>query len=48
MDPRILVDVAAEDIDRTILEVLGAQEMRRLNLVASALARIPTATTGCA
>ena len=46
MDPKDLVDVATEDIDRTTLEVLGAQEMRRLNLVASALARIPNGHYG--
>ena len=46
MDPKDLVDVAAEDIDRKTLEALGAQEMRRLNLIESALARIPNGHYG--
>ena len=40
MDPKDLVDIASEDIDRKTLEALGAQEFRRLNLIESALARI--------
>ena len=46
MDPKDLVDVAAEDVDRKTLEALGAQEMRRLNLIESALARIPNGHYG--
>jgi RNA polymerase-binding protein DksA len=46
MDPKDLVDVASEDIDRKTLEALGAQEMRRLNLIESALARIPNGHYG--
>ena len=46
MDPKDLADVAAEDIDRKTLETLGAQEMRRLNLIESALARIPNGHYG--
>ena len=40
MDPKDLADIAAEDIDRKTLEALGAQELRRLQLIESALARI--------
>ncbi len=46
MDPKDLVDVAAEGIDRKTLEALGAQETRRLNLVESALARISSGHYG--
>ncbi len=46
MDPKDLVDIAAEDIDRKTLETLGAREMRRLNLIESALARIPNGHYG--
>ena len=46
MDPKDLADVAAEDIDRKTLETLGVQEMRRLNLIESALARIPNGHYG--
>jgi len=40
MEPKDLADIAADSIDRRILEVLGAQEIKRLQLVDSALARI--------
>lgn len=46
MDPKDLADIAAEDIDRKTLETLGAREMRRLNLIESALARIPNGHYG--
>ena len=46
MDPKDLVDVASEDVDRKTLEALGAQEVRRLNLIESALARIPNGHNG--
>lgn len=46
MDPKDLVDVASEDVDRKTLDALGAQEMRRLNLIESALARIPNGHYG--
>ena len=45
-DPKDLVDIASEDIDRKTLETLGAQEIRRLNLIESALARIPNGHYG--
>ncbi|UCF96654.1 MAG: TraR/DksA family transcriptional regulator [Spirochaetaceae bacterium] len=40
MEPKDLADIAADDIDRRILEVLGSQEIKRLQLIDSALARI--------
>ena len=40
MDPKDLADIAAEDIDRKTLEALGTQELRRLQLIESALARV--------
>jgi DnaK suppressor protein len=40
MDPKDLVDLAADDIDRNTLETLGAQEIKRLRLIDSALSRI--------
>lgn len=46
LDPKDLADVATEDMDRKTLETLGAQEVRRLNLIQSALARIQTGHYG--
>lgn len=40
MDPKDLADIAADDIDRKTLEALGTQELRRLQLIESALARV--------
>jgi DnaK suppressor protein len=40
MDPKDLADIAADDIDRKTLEALGSQEVKRLQLIDSALARI--------
>ena len=40
MDPKDLVDIAADDIDRKTLEALGAQEIKRLRLIDAALSRI--------
>ena len=40
MDPKDMADIASEDIDRKIIEALGAQELRRLRLIESALIRI--------
>lgn len=40
MDPKDLADIAADDIDRKTLEALGSQEVKRLQLIESALARI--------
>ncbi len=46
LDPKDMADVATEDIDRKTLETLGAHEVRRLNLIQSALARIETGHYG--
>ncbi len=46
LDPKDMADVATEDMDRKTLEALGAQEVRRLNLIQSALARIRTGHYG--
>lgn len=46
LDPKDMADIATEDIDRKTLEELGAQEVRRLNLIQSALARIETGHYG--
>jgi len=40
MEPKDLADIAADDIDRRILEVLGSQEIKRLQLIDSALGRM--------
>jgi RNA polymerase-binding protein DksA len=40
MDPKDLVDVAADDIDRKTLETLGSKDVKRLRLIDSALSRI--------
>ncbi len=45
-DPKDLADIAAEDIDRSTLEALEAQEIKRLNLIDSALARIKNGRYG--
>ncbi|MBN1522909.1 MAG: TraR/DksA family transcriptional regulator [Spirochaetales bacterium] len=39
-DPKDLADIAADDIDRKILEALGNQELKILHLIESAIARI--------
>ena len=40
MDPKDLADVASDDIDRKMIEVIGSQEVKRLRLIDSALTRI--------
>ncbi len=40
MDPKDLADIASDDIDRQTLEALGAQEIKRLNLIDAALSRV--------
>lgn len=40
MDPKDLADVASDDIDRKMIEAIGAQELKRLRLIDSALTRI--------
>lgn len=45
-DSKDLVDVASTDIDKKILDALGAQDMKRLRLIESALARIESGKYG--
>jgi len=40
MDPKDLADVASDDIDRKMIEAIGAHELKRLRMIESALARI--------
>ena len=40
MDPKDLADVASDDIDRKMIEAIGAQDLKRLRMIESALARI--------
>jgi DnaK suppressor protein len=46
IDPKDLVDVAADDIDRQTLQTLGAQDMKRLRLIDSAISRIKNGAYG--
>jgi len=40
MEPKDLVDIAADDIDRKTLEALGVKEMNRLRAIEAALGRM--------
>ncbi|MDR0290660.1 MAG: TraR/DksA family transcriptional regulator [Treponema sp.] len=40
IDPKDLADIASDDIDRKMIEVLGSQELKRLRLIESALTRV--------
>ena len=40
LDPKDLADIASEDMDKKMIETLGAQELKRLKLIDSALFRI--------
>ncbi|MDL2229779.1 TraR/DksA family transcriptional regulator [Treponema sp. OttesenSCG-928-L16] len=40
MDPKDLADIASDDIDRKMIEAIGAQDLKRLRLIDSALTRI--------
>ena len=40
MDPKDLADIASDDIDRKMIEAIGAQDLKRLRLIESALTRI--------
>jgi len=40
MDPKDLVDIASDDMDRKMIEVLGSQELKRLKVIDAALTRI--------
>jgi DnaK suppressor protein len=46
LDPKDLVDIATDDIDRKTLDALGAQELKRLQLIESALSRIQNGKYG--
>jgi DnaK suppressor protein len=39
-DPKDLVDIATDDIDKKMLETLETQDIKRLNLIEAALGRI--------
>ena len=40
MEPKDLVDIASDDVDRKNLEALGSQEIKRLRAIEAALSRI--------
>jgi len=40
MEPKDLADIASDDTDRKMIEAIGAQELKRLKLIESALTRI--------
>ncbi len=40
INPKDLVDIAADDIDRRTIEAIGAQEVKRLRLIDAALSRV--------
>jgi RNA polymerase-binding transcription factor DksA len=40
MDPKDLADIASDDIDRRMIEMVGSQELKRLKLIESAQTRI--------
>ncbi|MCL2070222.1 MAG: TraR/DksA family transcriptional regulator [Treponema sp.] len=40
MDPKDLADVASDDIDRKMIEAIGAQDLKRLRMIDAALTRI--------
>lgn len=46
LDQKDVVDVASSDIDKKLLSVLGAQDLKRLRLIESALARIENGRFG--
>lgn len=45
-DSKDLVDIASSDIDKSTLEALGTQEIKRLRLIEAALARIENGKFG--
>lgn len=45
-DTKDLVDVATTDIDKKLLSAIGAQELKKLRLIESALARIDNGKYG--
>ena len=40
MDPKDFADIASDDIDRKMIEVIGSQELKQLKLIESAITRI--------
>jgi RNA polymerase-binding protein DksA len=40
IDPKDIVDIASDDVDRKMLETIGAKDMKRLRLIDAALSRI--------
>jgi len=46
LDQKDVVDIASTDIDKKMLSVLGAQEVKRLRLIDAALARIENGKYG--
>lgn len=46
IEPKDLADIAADDIDRSTLESIGAQESKRLRLIDSALSRVKNGRYG--
>ena len=40
MDPKDLVDIAADDVDRKTLEALSSQDVKRLRAIDAAISRI--------
>lgn len=46
MDPKDLVDIAADDIDRKTLEALSAGDIKKLNLIDSAISRMENGKYG--
>ena len=40
MDPKDLADIASDDIDRRMIEVIGTQDLKQLKSIDSALTRI--------
>ena len=40
MDSKDVADIASDDIDRKMIEAIGAQELKRLKLIESAITRI--------
>jgi RNA polymerase-binding protein DksA len=40
MDPKDMVDIASDDIDRKMIEAIGSKELKRLKQIDAALTRI--------
>ena len=40
MEPKDIADIASDDTDRKMIEAIGAQELKRLKLIESAITRI--------